>query len=111
MPLELIENPKHIPVQPVIGSVLLPVKGQSLAIRISTPQIICLGKNYVEHAKEMGSAAPEEPLLFAKAYSSLIQNGQPILHPGRSFGLVDHEVELAVILGKSAWQIRAADAA
>jgi len=111
MPLELIEDPKKIPEKPEVGSIVLPVKRRTLAVRIATPQIICLGKNYAEHAKELGSAPPEEPLLFAKAYSSLIKNGQPIVHPGRSFGRVDHEVELAVILGKSAWQVPAAEAA
>ncbi len=110
MPLELIEDPKKVPQKSEIGTVVLPVKGRDLHVRITAPQLICLGKNYAEHAKELGGKAPEEPLLFAKAYSSLIQNGQAIIHPGRAFGRMDHEVELAVIIGKSAVQVPAADA-
>ncbi len=110
MPLELIEDPKKFPDKPEIGTVVLPVKGRDLRVRISTPQLICIGKNYAEHAKELGGKAPEEPLLFAKAYSSLIQHGQAIIHPGQAFGRMDHEVELAVIIGKSAWQVPSANA-
>jgi 2-keto-4-pentenoate hydratase/2-oxohepta-3-ene-1,7-dioic acid hydratase in catechol pathway len=110
MPLELIEDPKKFPDKAEVGTVVLPVKGRELVVRIATPQIICLGKNYAEHAQELGTTAPEEPLLFAKPASALIENGQPIKHPGRSFGRVDHEVELAVIIGKSAWKVPIADA-
>jgi 2-keto-4-pentenoate hydratase/2-oxohepta-3-ene-1,7-dioic acid hydratase in catechol pathway len=110
MPLELIEDPKKFPDKPEIGTVVLPVKGRDLHVRISMPQIICLGKNYAEHAKELGTAPPEEPLLFMKPASSLRENGQPIIHPGRSIGRMDHEVELAVIIGKSAWKVPATDA-
>ncbi len=110
MPLELIEDPKKFPDKAEVGTVVLPVKGRELVVRITMPQIICLGKNYVEHAQEVGSVAPEDPLLFAKPPSALIENKQPIKHPGRSFGRVDHEVELAVIIGKSAWKVPAVDA-
>ncbi len=110
MPLQLIENPKDFPDKPEIGTVLLPVKGRELHVRIVMPQIICIGKNYAEHAKELGTAAPEAPLLFMKPPSSLLENKQPIQHPGRDVGRVDHEVELAVIIGKSAWKVPATNA-
>ncbi|NJE10979.1 fumarylacetoacetate hydrolase family protein [Thermococcus sp. MAR1] len=62
-------------------------------------KIICLGRNYAEHAKEMGSDVPEEPVIFLKPPSSLIGPGEPIILP-RMSKRVDHEVELAVIIGK-----------
>jgi len=110
MPLELIETPPNFLHKPETGTIVLPVKGRDLWVRIAYPQIICLGKNYADHAKELGTTPPEEPLLFSKPASSLNQNGQPIIHPGRRFGRMDHEVELAVIIGKSARKTSATDA-
>lgn len=61
-------------------------------------KIICLGKNYREHAEEGGFDVPETPLLFAKATNTLNGPNDPILLP-RSSGQIDWEVELAVIIG------------
>jgi acylpyruvate hydrolase len=63
-------------------------------------KIICLGRNYVEHAKEMGAEVPAEPLLFLKPPSSLIYNGEDIVRPSFSQQL-HHEVELVVAIGTS----------
>ena len=67
-------------------------------------KIICLGKNYLEHAKEGGFDLPEKPLLFAKAPTTLNGPADPILLP-RSCSQVDWEVELAVIIGKEGKRI------
>ncbi len=67
-------------------------------------KIICLGKNYLEHAKEGGFDLPEKPLLFAKAPTTLNGPTDPILLP-RSCSQVDWEVELAVIIGKEGKRI------
>ena len=67
-------------------------------------KIICLGRNYLEHAQEGGIDLPEKPLLFAKAPNSINGPTDPILLP-RSCGQVDWEVELAVIIGKEGKRI------
>jgi 2-keto-4-pentenoate hydratase/2-oxohepta-3-ene-1,7-dioic acid hydratase in catechol pathway len=63
-------------------------------------KIVCVGKNYREHAAEMGGAAPEqEPLLFLKAPSALVIDGGDIRVPPES-QRVDYEGELALVIGK-----------
>ncbi|MBN2090496.1 fumarylacetoacetate hydrolase family protein [candidate division KSB1 bacterium] len=70
-------------------------------IPISRPsKVICLGRNYAAHARESGNEPPSEPIIFAKAPSSLIPHQGTILIP-KGIGRVDHEVELAVIIGKT----------
>jgi len=64
-------------------------------------KIVCVGRNYVEHAKELGNAVPDEPLLFLKPPSSLIASGDSIVYPRQSQN-VHFEGELAVIIGKTA---------
>ncbi|MCA6213619.1 fumarylacetoacetate hydrolase family protein [Thermococcus bergensis] len=66
---------------------------------VKPSKIICLGRNYAEHARELGHEIPEEPVIFLKPPSALIGPGQTIILPRRS-NRVDHEVELAVIIGK-----------
>jgi 2-keto-4-pentenoate hydratase/2-oxohepta-3-ene-1,7-dioic acid hydratase in catechol pathway len=63
-------------------------------------KIICIGQNYREHIKELNNEVPSEPVIFLKPMSSLIGNGEGILIP-EGIGRVDHEVELALIIGKS----------
>ena len=72
-------------------------------------KIICLGKNYAEHAKEGGFDQPDKPLLFCKGSNALNGPFDPILLP-RSCGKIDWEVELAVVIGREAKRIRKADA-
>ncbi|NJE02027.1 fumarylacetoacetate hydrolase family protein [Thermococcus sp. JdF3] len=67
-------------------------------------KIVALAKNYAEHAREMESEVPERPVFFLKPPSSLIGPGEPIILP-RMSRRVDHEVELAVIIGKRAKRV------
>jgi len=62
-------------------------------------KIICVGRNYAEHAAELGNEVPKEPLLFLKAPSAFIRNGDPILIPPQS-QQVEHEGELAIVIGR-----------
>ncbi len=62
-------------------------------------KIICLGRNYREHALEQGAKVPEQPLLFAKAPTAIVGPSEPIVIPKGS-SKVDFEGELAVIIGK-----------
>ncbi|MGD0991534.1 MAG: fumarylacetoacetate hydrolase family protein [Gemmatimonadales bacterium] len=61
-------------------------------------KIVCIGRNYVEHAKELGNEVPKEPLLFLKPPSSVVFDGEPILLPDMS-RRVEHEGEIGVIIG------------
>jgi 2-keto-4-pentenoate hydratase/2-oxohepta-3-ene-1,7-dioic acid hydratase in catechol pathway len=84
--------------------------GEKIDARLSWPishpsKIICLGKNYVEHAKEGGMDVPEKPLLFCKTPNTLCGPSDPIILPTGS-GQVDWEVELAVIIGKEGKKIK-----
>ena len=83
-------------------------------IEIFPTKIICLGRNYEEHAKEMKSPIPKEPIFFCKTINCLIKDGEPIIYPRILFendelNRVDHEVELAVIIKKRCKNIKAED--
>ena len=70
------------------------------AVPIQRPQnIICLGRNYIEHAREMQNEPPQVPILFAKCPSALLPHRGTIRIP-KEIGRVDHEIELAVVIGK-----------
>lgn len=64
-------------------------------------KIVCVGRNYREHAAELGNKMPDEPLLFLKAPSSIIATGDSIELPGAS-QQVEHEGELGVVIGRLA---------
>ncbi|MEN4870859.1 fumarylacetoacetate hydrolase family protein [Kosakonia cowanii] len=61
-------------------------------------KVVCVGSNYAKHIKEMGSATPEEPVLFIKPESALCDLRQPLVLP-TELGSVHHEIELAVLIG------------
>jgi 2,4-diketo-3-deoxy-L-fuconate hydrolase len=87
---------------------------QPLNHRIGCPihapaKIICLGKNYAEHAKEGGFENPDKPLIFCKTPNALNGPFDPIVLP-QSSGKIDWEVELAIIIAKEGKRIRKADA-
>lgn len=73
---------------------------------VAPRKIVCIGRNYRDHAAELGNDVPKEPLLFLKAPSALIGPGDPIRIPSQS-QRVDFEGELAVIIGKTASRIGA----
>jgi 2-keto-4-pentenoate hydratase/2-oxohepta-3-ene-1,7-dioic acid hydratase in catechol pathway len=66
---------------------------------VQPSKIVCIGRNYREHAAELGHDVPLEPLIFLKPPSSILDPGQTILRP-RISGRVDHEGELGVVIGK-----------
>ena len=80
-----------------------------LAPVIPRSKVVCVGKNYHDHAAEMGGTAPEEPLLFLKPNTAVIGPGDTIVRPTLS-EQTDHEGELAVVIGRIAKNVRAADA-
>jgi 2-keto-4-pentenoate hydratase/2-oxohepta-3-ene-1,7-dioic acid hydratase in catechol pathway len=72
-------------------------------------KIVCVGRNYVAHAAEMGNEVPTSPLLFLKPPSALIQVGEPVVIPP-DVGRVDYEGEIGVVIGRKATKISEADA-
>jgi 2-keto-4-pentenoate hydratase/2-oxohepta-3-ene-1,7-dioic acid hydratase in catechol pathway len=61
-------------------------------------KIVCIGRNYAEHAKELGNKVPTTPMIFLKPTSSIISQPNPIELPKLS--VVHHELELGVVIGK-----------
>ncbi|MCK5737727.1 fumarylacetoacetate hydrolase family protein [bacterium] len=72
-------------------------------------KVICLGLNYAGHAKEGGQKPPKEPIIFPKASSCLAHHQATILMPG-DVGRVDHEAELAIVIGKTGSKISESEA-
>ncbi len=60
---------------------------------------MCVGRNYREHAEELGHEVPTEPVLFLKPSSAVIGPGEPIRYPTRHSQEVHHEAELAIVIG------------
>ena len=72
-------------------------------------KIVCVGLNYRDHAAEGGRDTPEEPILFAKFASALLEPGEPIVLPPESTH-TDSEAELAIVIGRHARRVSRADA-
>ncbi len=73
------------------------------------PKIICLGLNYVDHAKEGGYQIPDYPSLFMRSIGSLVPHGHPLVRPLASERF-DYEAEFMIVIGKGGRHIRAEDA-
>lgn len=98
-------------VVPVPPPVLLPVTGE--AGQFPVRRIYCVGRNYVEHAKEMGFSGREAPFFFQKPADALVvvpegQTGRMTYPPGTDD--LHHEIELVAAIGKGGANIKAADA-
>ncbi len=76
---------------------------------VDPPNIIALGRNYAEHAKELKHELPTVPLLFMKATTSLTGHQCPVVLPAIAPKKVDYEAELVVVIGKKAKQVQPAD--
>ena len=73
-------------------------------------KIVAIGRNYRAHAKELGNDVPTSPLLFLKPPSAVLDPGGSIVRP-RASSRVEHEAELAIVIGKRCKHVREADAA
>ncbi len=87
-----------------------PLSEVKLEIPLHPSKLVCIGRNYVEHAKETGSAVPKAPIIFAKFPSSLIGHGDTIRWSEEITKEVDWEGELAVVIGKRAFNVSEEDA-
>lgn len=105
-------------VGPIQGSIYGEYRRMEAAIQLSNvhllapsqpSKIICIGRNYAEHAKEQNAEVLNVPLLFLKPPSAILDPGDPILLPRQS-RLVEHEAELVAVIGKRGRAITAEQA-
>lgn len=75
---------------------------------VAPSKIVCVGRNYAEHAAEFGNEVPKAPLLFLKAPSALITDGDEILIPEQS-NQVEHEGELGIVIGRNCRKLTSND--
>ena len=81
-----------------------PLSGMGLLAPVVPSKIVCIGRNYKEHAAELGNEVPKEPLLFLKAPSALLASGGTVRLPVQS-QRVDYEGEVGVVIGKRCYKI------
>jgi 2-keto-4-pentenoate hydratase/2-oxohepta-3-ene-1,7-dioic acid hydratase in catechol pathway len=93
------EGPACDFVDPTTTFVSMPLEEASLLAPVAPSKIVCVGRNYREHAAELGNEVPAEPLLFLKAPSAVIPPGQAIRIPELS-KRVDFEGEIAIVIGE-----------
>jgi 2-keto-4-pentenoate hydratase/2-oxohepta-3-ene-1,7-dioic acid hydratase in catechol pathway len=82
-----------------LGSIEILWSPADLRAPVRPSKIVCIGRNYAAHAKELGNEVPAEPLLFLKAPSAVIGPGGAIVLPKES-EQVEHEAELGVVIGR-----------
>ena len=78
---------------------VLPLADVRLVAPVLPSKVIAVGRNYAEHAREMGGEVPAAPMIFLKPSTSVIGPGDPIALPWQS-EQVEHEAELAVVIGR-----------
>jgi 2-keto-4-pentenoate hydratase/2-oxohepta-3-ene-1,7-dioic acid hydratase in catechol pathway len=76
---------------------------------LAPSKIVCVGRNYAAHAKELGNEVPKQPLLFLKPPSSLVRSGESIWLPSVS-NRVDFEGEIGVVVGERLRKVSPTDA-
>ncbi len=81
----------------------IPLEEASLLVPVRPSKIVCIGRNYREHAAELGHDVPKEPLIFLKATSALLPPRGVVRRPKIS-ERVDYEGELGVVIGKTCYQ-------
>jgi 2-keto-4-pentenoate hydratase/2-oxohepta-3-ene-1,7-dioic acid hydratase in catechol pathway len=86
-----------------------PVELARLLAPVLPSKVVAVGRNYAEHAREMGGEVPADPVIFLKPSTSVIGPGDPIVRPGWA-GRVDYEGELAVVVGRLVRRLDQGDA-
>jgi 2-keto-4-pentenoate hydratase/2-oxohepta-3-ene-1,7-dioic acid hydratase in catechol pathway len=92
------ESPEEDPVDPIIFEPA-PLDTFELMAPVRPSKILCVGRNYKDHAAELGNDVPKEPLLFLKPPSSLLAPGGSVVMPALS-NRIDYEGELAIVIGR-----------
>ncbi|MGA3372784.1 MAG: fumarylacetoacetate hydrolase family protein [Terracidiphilus sp.] len=86
----------------------MPLNSAELLPPVTPSKIVCAGRNYRDHVKEMGSELPAEPLIFFKPVSALLRPGGVVRMP-RASARVDYEGELALVIGRRIRNLKAED--
>jgi 2-keto-4-pentenoate hydratase/2-oxohepta-3-ene-1,7-dioic acid hydratase in catechol pathway len=86
----------------------IPLSEAELSVPVRPSKIVCVGRNYREHANELGNEVPTEPLLFFKPTTSLIESGGTIRRP-RLSERTDYEGEVAVVISKPCYKLTDSD--
>jgi 2-keto-4-pentenoate hydratase/2-oxohepta-3-ene-1,7-dioic acid hydratase in catechol pathway len=89
---------------------IIPFEEAHLLAPVFPTKVVCVGRNYAEHAAELGNQVPDDPVIFIKPSTSVIGPGAPIVLPSEALE-VHHEAELAVVVGKVSRHVAAEDAA
>ena len=93
------------------GAKFIDAEGLRLGAPVARPsKMVCVGANYADHAKEFGHDIPKEPILFSKATTAISGPNDSIMLPDGAQQVVDSEAELAVVIGRIASKVCAADA-
>jgi 2-keto-4-pentenoate hydratase/2-oxohepta-3-ene-1,7-dioic acid hydratase in catechol pathway len=87
----------------------LPLAEARLLAPAQPSKIVCVGRNYVDHAKELGNEVPRVPLIFMKPPSAVISSGEAVVLPPQT-SQVEHEAELVAVIGKRGRNITAEQA-
>lgn len=98
---DLVQPLSSMPWSPGVAEVgeLVPLEGLTLLAPAAPTKVLCVGRNYGAHARELGHPVPDEPLLFLKPPSAVIGEGAAIVYPTGQTELVHHEGELGVVIG------------
>lgn len=91
-PLPIFSGEKSAPV---------PLSSVTLLEPVRPSKILCVGRNYADHAKELGNPVPAEPLMFFKPPTSLIAQGDTIVLPEKLSARVEYEGELALVIART----------
>ena len=90
------------PWDPVPGAVVGSLEAVALVAPVPAPaKVVCVGRNYAEHAAETGSAVPTEPQLFSKWANAVVASGADVVLPAITNAL-DYEAELVAVIGRTA---------
>ena len=89
---------------------MIPFEEAHLLSPVFPTKVVCVGRNYAEHAEERGNPVPDEPVIFIKPSTSVIGPGGAIVLPSEATE-VHHEAELGVVVGKVSHRVAAEDAA
>jgi 2-keto-4-pentenoate hydratase/2-oxohepta-3-ene-1,7-dioic acid hydratase in catechol pathway len=96
--------------EPRVGPAVVAVEEVQLLAPCQPSKIVAVGLNYASHAAEHSLPLPAEPLIFLKPPSTVIGQGAAIVYPDHLSAQVDHEAELAVVIGRRAHRVRREDA-
>jgi 2-keto-4-pentenoate hydratase/2-oxohepta-3-ene-1,7-dioic acid hydratase in catechol pathway len=88
---------------------LVPWESVQLLSPVIPSKVVCIGRNYADHAAELGNEVPEEPIIFLKPATSVIGPDAGVVYPRQTQDL-HHEAELAVVIGRIARNVKAEDA-